>query len=267
MQIDNNACIGCNACVVACTSENNISTVGKEQVLNNREMHWLRIDTYFDGDPAGQVNAHFEPVMCMHCETAPCEIVCPVNATSHSAEGLNEMTYNRCVGTRYCSNNCPYKVRRFNYLQFAKQDEPIDLLGKNPEVTIRMRGIMEKCTYCVQRINRTRIDFKGLEVQLTEATDPQAKAAVRKRMDLLMSTLETACQQACPTEAITFGDLNYQFLGEDGKLKPSPVKQLVDQPLSFGLLADELNTRPRTNYLPRLTNPNETLAGTAAKKH
>jgi molybdopterin-containing oxidoreductase family iron-sulfur binding subunit len=227
MVIDTNACIGCNACVVACQSENNISVVGKEQVALSREMHWLKIDTYFEGGLANPQTL-FQPRMCVHCENAPCEVVCPVQATVHDSEGLNVMVYNRCVGTRYCSNNCPYKVRRFNFLKYSKNDVPVIQLSYNPEVTVRERGVMEKCTYCVQRISAARV------------------AAERENRPIRDGEVVTACQQACPTNAIVFGNLNDTN---------SQVVKLKAQESSYDLLAD-LNTHPRTSHMPRVRNPN-----------
>jgi MoCo/4Fe-4S cofactor protein with predicted Tat translocation signal len=271
MVIDQNACIGCNACVTACQSENNIAVVGKQQVIMQREMHWLRIDTYYTGDPIAP-SMMFQPMMCQHCETAPCEVVCPVAATSHSDEGINEMTYNRCVGTRYCSNNCPYKVRRFNFLQYNDNRIASLKLMRNPDVTVRNRGVMEKCTFCVQRVNLTRIELKKLEVEASEgaASDPDASDRIHEKYAGVLSELQTACQQVCPTEAIIFGDLNYTKKAKAAK-GPLQVERLKHQPreVHYDLLG-ELNTRPRTTYLARFRNYNPAIAAAgapAAKPH
>jgi Fe-S-cluster-containing dehydrogenase component len=230
MSVDMSRCTGCSACVVACQAENNIPVVGKEQVGRGRVMQWMRMDRYYSGESANPEVIN-QPMLCQHCEAAPCEYVCPVNATVHSDEGLNDMVYNRCIGTRYCSNNCPYKVRHFNYLHWTAERSQVERMIYNPEVTVRARGVMEKCTYCVQRIERARI-VSRLE-----------------NRTIMESELRTACQQACPTEAIVFGSLN------DPK---SRVSQLHQDERRFDVL-HELNTRPRTAYLTKIKNPNPEL--------
>jgi molybdopterin-containing oxidoreductase family iron-sulfur binding subunit len=234
MVINTSACIGCNACVVACQAENNVPVVGPEEVARGRDMHWLRIDSY---EIEGHAQPGFQPVPCMHCEKAPCEPVCPVAASVHDAEGLNVQVYNRCIGTRFCQANCPYKVRRFNWFGYADGQEYASLgqevvkASHNPDVSVRARGVMEKCTYCVQRISRAR------------------RAAEKDDRPVANGEVVTACQSACPTRAIHFGDRND---------KAADVNVLRAAPQHYALLG-HLGTRPRTTYLARLRNPNPAL--------
>jgi molybdopterin-containing oxidoreductase family iron-sulfur binding subunit len=262
MTIDLNLCTGCSACTVACQAENNIPIVGREQVINGREMHWIRIDRYFASMETSSPNPEMvmQPVPCMHCENAPCETVCPVNATVHNEEGLNVMTYNRCIGTRYCANNCPFKVRRFNYFDFNKRrvgnvklagvdvgnlylgplglqnDDKIAEMQKNPNVTVRMRGVIEKCSFCVQRLEEAKIAHKVK----TKGTD---------QVKLPTDTVKSACMQVCPTGAIAFGDIS------DPESKVAKAKA---DPRNYSLLM-YLNILPRVTYLARLKNPNPAM--------
>ncbi|BCM89230.1 menaquinone reductase, iron-sulfur cluster-binding subunit [Abditibacteriota bacterium] len=238
MSVDLQSCIGCNACVIACQSENNSATVGKDQVLMGREMHWMRIDMYHRGSFENP-ESYVEPMFCQHCEKAPCAPVCPFNAVMETPEGINEQVYNRCVGTKYCENNCPYKVRRFNFLQYSDQQTPVIELMANPNVTVRSRGVMEKCTFCVQRVNAAKW-----------------QATKEGNRDVADGEIVTACQQVCPTDALWFGDINDPH---------SKVSNLKRGPFTFGLLT-EYNTMPRVTYMARFKNPNPALVGIEGQK-
>ncbi len=279
MVIDLNQCTGCSACVVACQSENNIPVVGKDQVLRGREMHWIRLDRYYSSAPRegtdipSDVQVSFQGISCMHCETAPCESVCPVNATVHDEEGLNAMAYNRCVGTRYCANNCPYKVRRFNFFDWNKRDkdevykgplgeknDSLPAMGKNPDVTVRMRGVMEKCTYCVQRIQEAKINVKvAAQRHALLSTGKDGSDITLKKEDLKVKDgiMKTACQQVCPSDGISFGDLSDPS---------SKVSQLKSDSRDYSVLG-YLNTRPRTTFLAKVRNPNERMPDFSSFPH
>ena len=238
MSVDLQSCIGCSACVIACQSENNSATVGKDQVLMGREMHWMRIDTYHRGSFENP-ETYFEPMYCQHCEKAPCAPVCPFNAVMNSPDGINEQVYNRCVGTKYCENNCPYKVRRFNFLQYSDQQSPTIQLMANPNVTVRSRGVMEKCTFCIQRVRSANW-----------------QAIKENNRDIQDGEIQVACQQVCPTEALQFGDINDPH---------SKVSHLKRGPHTFGILT-EYNTMPRVTYTARYKNPNLAMKGIKDQK-